>query len=500
MDKNRNITNIIIGVVLLALGVFALFGTYFGSLNMDNLWPLLIIGVGVVFFIVVALGDQSRAGLAIPGSILVMVGLLLLIMNYTDTWESWSYCWALIVFASGAGVWINGYRSERPDLRKRGADTMRSGLILFVVFAVIMEFIFTATGEHRRAYPIVWSILLTLLGLYLLISRLLALGKPGKERVELFWPILMIGVGITAILYQLNYIPVENLIRLLNLWPLLLIVAGIGILLRSRSTWVGAILGILVVGGMLLVGLNGAQLGLPTQSAWLIDVGSIQFGDGNQEQITGSGKQVTEERPIKGVSRVELAIPADLVIQQGPVEELTVTGDDNVLPLLVTSVSGGKLTIRYKPQVEVRTNQRPHILLTVIDLRDLEVSSYGEVKVGPLTTNDFDLSLSSSGNINIEGLQADQITSDLTSSGDITLQGKANQLNLDVSSSGSFQAGDLEVQEADVGLTSSGAITLWVVNNLRADISSSGNIRYYGHPTVHQNLTSSGKLIPMGDK
>jgi hypothetical protein len=239
MEKNRNLTSIIIGIVLLALGVFALFGNVFASLNMDNLWPLLTLGVGVAFLIAVAVGDQNRAGLAVPGSILVTVGLLLLIMNYTDTWEAWSYCWALIIFASGAGVWINGYRSEQPELRKRGADAMRSGLILFIVFAVIMEFIFTATEEHRQGNPLVWAIMLTLLGLYLLITRLLALGKPGKERVELFWPILMIGVGITAILYQLNYIPVDNLIRMLNLWPLLLIVAGVGILLRNRTPWVG---------------------------------------------------------------------------------------------------------------------------------------------------------------------------------------------------------------------------------------------------------------------
>lgn len=43
-------------------------------------------------------------------------------------------------------------------------------------------------------------------------------------------------------------------------------------------------------------------------------------------------------------------------------------------------------------------------------------------------------------------------------------------------------------------------IVVWVTDDLRAKISSSGNIYYYGNPTVHPTLTSSGKLIPKGDK
>jgi len=279
MDKNRNLTAIIIGSVLIIIGVLALFGNLFNILNMDDLWPLILVGVGTAFFIAMALGDNSRAGLAIPGSILVMIGLILFYMNATGNWEAWSYCWALIIFAVGAGVWINGYRSDQPELRKSGQDTMRSGLILFLIFAIIMEFIFTMIGLHQQVNTLVWAILLAILGLFLLVWRILHLGKTEGEHVDLFWPILMIGVGVTAILYELGLIPADNLWMMLNLWPLLLIVGGVGLIFRSRSPWVGAILGILVVAGMLTIGLAGGQLGLPSQPAWFADIGAIQFGE-----------------------------------------------------------------------------------------------------------------------------------------------------------------------------------------------------------------------------
>ena len=499
MDKNRNLTAVIIGVILVIVGVLALFGNFLSFINMDELWPLVVAGVGVAFFAAMALGDKSRAGLAVPGSILVTIGLITLFMNATNNWEAWSYCWALIIFAAGLGVWISGYWSDQPELRKRGQETMKTGLILFVIFAIVMEFIFTTIGVHHKTNTLVWASLLAILGLILLVSRIFRLGKAEGERLDLFWPVLMMGIGAIAILYDLGWIPVDNLWRMLNLWPLLLIVGGVGLIFR-KSSWIGAFLGLVVVAGMLYIGLAGGTLGLPAQPAWLNAFGEIQFGNIEKQQVIGSGNQVSENRPVSGVERVELAIPARLEITQGSAETLTIKADDNVLPYLMTDVRGGKLVIRYQPQAEVRPKQLPQITLTVKALKGVQVSSSGSLQVGPITTSDFDLNLSSSGSIDIQELKADAITADLSSSGNIDLQGVANTLNLDVSSSGSFQAGDLKVQKADITLSSSGEVTVWVTDDLRANISSSGNIYYYGNPTVNQNLTSSGKVIPKGVK
>lgn len=314
MDKNRNIVGTIIGVVLVLIGVLSLFGRYFVFLNMDYLWPLIVVGVGAAFFIPMVLGDKSRGGLAVPGSVLVMIGIIMFFMNRTDTWEAWSYSWALIICAVGAGVWINGYWSDQPELRKRGLHTLRLGVILFIVFGVIMEFIFWSSGETHRGSLLLWSVLLILIGLYLLVTRLLQVGKPGSERIDLFWPILMIGVGAASSLSYLGWFPSGNLLRLINLWPLLLIAAGVSILFRRSSPWIGLALGLLIVVCIFVIGFAGAELGLASGASWLPDIGPIQFGNQEHQTIIGSGKQGTENRPTNGVNRVELAIPADLEI------------------------------------------------------------------------------------------------------------------------------------------------------------------------------------------
>ena len=500
MDKNRNTGGLVIGIILIALGAISLLGRFFSFMNWNSLWPLIVVAVGLAFFVGMALGGKNYGGLAIPGSIIVTVGLILFVLNAINRWEAWSYAWALIICGVGVGTLIHGYWSDQPNLRKQGVTTIRTGLTLFLIFGVLMEFIFSASGVMGWGNLLLWAILLAVVGIYLLITRIFRLGMAEGERADLFWPILMIGIGVIASLVRLGWLPEKNLLMLLNLWPLLLIVAGLGVLFRSRSSWLGAILGVLVVAVLFVVAFAGGRLGLSSVPFWPFESGIIQIGDVGGEVFTGSGNVITENRPVSGVDRVRLEIPVHLDIQQGSVEALTVSGEDNLLPLLLTDVSGGELVIKFKPFTNVRPTQPIEINLTVKNLDELANSSSGKVTVHPLTTGDFHLRLSSSGNIEIEGIQADRITSELSSSGEILVTGSARQLDLSLSSSGNFQGEDLQVQDAVVRLSSSGNATVWVLENLDVNISSSGNVTYYGDPRVSENTSSSGQLISKGKK
>jgi hypothetical protein len=500
MDKNRNLTGLVIGVILIAIGILSLFGRFFTFLNWDNAWPLLIIGIGAAFFVGMALGGKATGGLAVPGSIIVTVGLILLYMNSTGYWEAWAYAWALIICGVGVGVLINGFWSDSPDLRKRGLETIRAGLFLFLIFGVVMEFIFSMTGVSARGNILLWSVLLAILGLALLVVRLVQVGQGGGEQVDLFWPIAMIGVGGIASLMYLNLLPQENLWAVLNLWPVLLIVAGLGVLLRGRSPWLGAILAVLVVAVIFVAAFAGPQLGLRITPSLPFEIGAIELGDFSGERISGSGNVISEDRPVSGVGRVSMTIPGNLEIQQGEAEALTIAGDDNLLPLLSTEVNGGELVIRWKSNVNGRPLRPLQIKLTVKDLQGLVSSSSGKVTVGPLTTGDFRLTLSSSGDVTMDRLVADRVITNLSSSGNIFIEGQADQLDLQLTSSGSFQGADFQVRQAGVRVSSSGNATVWVVENLDVNITSSGNVAYYGSPAVLQTITSSGNLIPRGNK
>jgi hypothetical protein len=500
MDKNRSITGVVFGAILIALGILFFLGRYFVIGSWSNLWPLIIIGAGLAFFIGMFVGGKQLGGLAVPGSIITVIGLILLYMNYTGQWEAWSFAWALIIFAVGLGVLINGYWSGQAAMSKNGLDTMLTGLALFLIFGVIMGFVFSVSGVAQWGTPLIWAGALVLLGGLLLIIRIVRVSTTEGMRTDFFWPILMIGGGVLAIMAYFKLLPVQNLWVLVNLWPVLLIVAGLGLLFRSASHWVGASLGVLVVAAMFAAIYAGPQIGLNAQPGWISNIGSIQFGDFAGESITGSGNVITEPRQVSNFDSVEFSIPGKLSIQQGSSESLTISAEDNIIPLLVTNVSGGTLTIRYKPGYSIHSIRSPEFVLMVKDLKDIGVSSSGSVSVRALKTGNLNLTISSSGSIIIDTLQANNITARISSSGDISLKGNANQLNLRISSSGDFQAADLQINSADVGISSSGNATLWVVKDLKANISSSGDVYYYGSPTVSQRITSSGKVVSRGAK
>ena len=81
---------------------------------------------------VVVCDDQVllREGLARllteAGMEVVYIGLLLFYQNTFNHFESWAYAWALIPFAVGIGLVINGTWSEQPARRQTRSSVSRT--------------------------------------------------------------------------------------------------------------------------------------------------------------------------------------------------------------------------------------------------------------------------------------------------------------------------------------------------------------------------------------
>jgi hypothetical protein len=81
MSRSNPAGRTVIGVILVALGVLFLLAQWFGLNLWSAGWPIAIVGLGLLFFVAMSLGGKSAGSLAIPGSIVTMVGLILLFQN-----------------------------------------------------------------------------------------------------------------------------------------------------------------------------------------------------------------------------------------------------------------------------------------------------------------------------------------------------------------------------------------------------------------------------------
>lgn len=181
MSSQRNAGSLVGGSLLIIFGVLALIGKIFQSYNFwGTFWPFFIIGIGLLFFVGMFAGGRSVSGLAIPGSIITTIGLMLFYQNITNHWESWSYGWTVILMSVGLGIFVMGVWGQNLSQRAAGLRVLRIGLILFVIFGAFFELIFT-TGRPFGLRSIIFPAGLILLGLYLILARSGLLSSHSKD-------------------------------------------------------------------------------------------------------------------------------------------------------------------------------------------------------------------------------------------------------------------------------------------------------------------------------
>jgi hypothetical protein len=79
---------------------------------------------------------------------------------------------------------------------------------------------------------------------------------------SLFWPVVLIGIGLVWLLSNLGIIQTGSTLALLRLWPVLLILAGIDLLFSRRWPWLGALLGLLTLAGVIALLVAAPSLGI----------------------------------------------------------------------------------------------------------------------------------------------------------------------------------------------------------------------------------------------
>ena len=171
MSSQRNTGSLVGGSLLIIFGVLALLGKIFQNYDFwGTFWPFFIIGVGILFFVGMLAGGRSVSGLAIPGTIITTIGLMLFYQNLTHHWESWSYGWTVILMSVGLGIFIMGVWGQNESQRSAGLGVLRIGLIMFIIFGAFFELIFTS-GMPFGLRSILFPVALILLGLYLILMR-----------------------------------------------------------------------------------------------------------------------------------------------------------------------------------------------------------------------------------------------------------------------------------------------------------------------------------------
>ena len=237
---------------------------------------------------------------------------------------------------------------------------------------------------------------------------------------------------------------------------------------------------------------GGVALGLAVLLAGVALVTLAACGE-----VAGSGNVTSQARSVG--SFTELSVSGDWLvdISIGEPQAVTLTGDDNILEVIVTEVRGDRLHIERKAGItRIDPTTRLKAEITVPALTGIDTSgSVWVTATGPIRADDFQTHQSGSSKIVLSHLQAGSLQIDLSGSGSVEATGSAESVELRGSGSASFRLGGLEARRVDVDLSGSGGAELNVSESLTGNLSGSTQLRVTGSPAQLDVETSGAAKV-----
>jgi hypothetical protein len=134
------------GLMLLVLGILVLasggIGDWLGGISVEGrwlaYWPALLIVLSLFFIGPALLGGPNRrlrAGMAIPGAVLMAMGAALLYSSLNDRWSAWTSLWTAFPFSFGLGMYAAGWLAAAPAFKWIGSGLAAGSVVAYLALA-----------------------------------------------------------------------------------------------------------------------------------------------------------------------------------------------------------------------------------------------------------------------------------------------------------------------------------------------------------------------------
>jgi len=213
--------------------------------------------------------------------------------------------------------------------------------------------------------------------------------------------------------------------------------------------------------------------------------------------VRGSGNQAEETRTLSDYSAIEVKAPVGVVLKAGSTERVTVSADDNILPLIETKVIDGRLEIATKRGVSFSTRHPIKATVEFRQLNAIRIKGSGDVRADVIKTPVLEIVIGGSGDVTIDRVDVDALAVSVAGSGDVTARGRATSVGVVVEGSGDVDVAGVEAKQAAIKVRGSGDVKVNAAERLEVDIAGSGDVRYRGLPQVNKRIRGSGSVAPL---
>lgn len=199
---------------------------------------------------------------------------------------------------------------------------------------------------------------------------------------------------------------------------------------------------------------------------------AVGCSQGMLNRVHGSGNRQREERQVAAFTSIVTDGAFDITVVSQKQLALEIEGDDNVLPMVGTDVSGSVLHIKNRSSYSV--SQPIKITISVPNLEAVTSNGAGSLKISGLANQRFEL--------DINGAPA------------IETSGETQFLRIKANGAGNINTRRLRANKADVHSNGVTAIDLYAREQLDVVVSGPSNVTYEGDPVVNKTVNGPGSV------
>ncbi|MFA6404352.1 MAG: head GIN domain-containing protein [Salinivirgaceae bacterium] len=208
-----------------------------------------------------------------------------------------------------------------------------------------------------------------------------------------------------------------------------------------------------------------------------------------------NAQEKSEIRNVTGFNGIDVAEGIKVELTQGSKESVEVIADSSYIDRVVTELDGTTLSIHIKGNDWNGWNKKVLVKVTSIKVETIEASSGSSlVTQNLIESENLKMSVSSGAGIHV-AYKAPNSSCEASSGASAKLKGVTKYFDADASSGANIKALELKAIKVKADVSSGASIEVDVEEELRADASSGGSVKYNGNPKMKDIEKSSGGSV-----
>jgi Putative auto-transporter adhesin, head GIN domain len=183
----------------------------------------------------------------------------------------------------------------------------------------------------------------------------------------------------------------------------------------------------------------------------------------------------SEVRTMPAFTAISVQGPISVTVDAGKAQSLTVRGDARFIKELTSEVVNGELRLHMRNKSYSTKDGDQRIVITMPELRALEVEGAGEIKLNRIRGERLDVNYRGAGSMGING--------------------EVKSFKMQAEGVGEVDTRALVANDVDVRFRGIGDVKVYARNRLDAVVQGMGSLTYYGKPaTVNKSVGGIGSV------